>query len=88
LAIIRTQYGTSTIDRKYIQNIEACIKYKVPFGVYIYVTFKNGTEALEQAKDFYNRAKNYNPLFYVVDIEESFGAVLIGSLFSGQIIVK
>ncbi|MED3875263.1 GH25 family lysozyme [Lysinibacillus capsici] len=74
LAIIRTQYGTSTIDRKYVQNIEACMKYKVPFGVYIYVTFKNGTEALEQAKDFYNRAKNYNPLFYVVDIEESFGA--------------
>ena len=40
LAIIRTQYGTSTIDRKYVQNIEACMKYKVPFGVYIYVTFK------------------------------------------------
>lgn len=38
LAIIRTQYGTSTIDRKYVRNIEACMKYKVPFGVYIYVT--------------------------------------------------
>ncbi|QQP11535.1 N-acetylmuramoyl-L-alanine amidase [Lysinibacillus agricola] len=74
LAIIRTQYGTSTIDRKYVQNIEGCKKYNVPFGVYIYVTFKNKTEALAQAKDFYERAKGYNPLFYVVDVEESFGA--------------
>lgn len=74
LAIIRTQYGTSTIDRKYIQNIEGCKKFKVPFGVYIYVTFKNVAEALIQAKDFYERAQTHRPLFYVVDIEESFGA--------------
>ncbi|MEK5429720.1 GH25 family lysozyme [Lysinibacillus sp. FSL R7-0073] len=74
LAIIRTQYGTNTIDRKYIRNIEECKKYKVPFGVYIYVTFRNETEALTQAKDFYNRAQGYKPLFYVVDVEESFGA--------------
>jgi len=74
LAIIRTQYGTSTIDRKYVQNIEGCNKYKIPFGVYIYVTYKNEAEALAQAKDFYNRAKCHNPLFYVVDVEESFGA--------------
>lgn len=73
LAIIRTQYGTSTIDRKYIRNIEECKKYKVPFGVYIYVTFRNEAEALTQAKDFYNRAQGYKPLFYVVDVEESFG---------------
>lgn len=74
LAIIRTQYGTNTIDRKYIRNIEECKKYKVPFGVYIYVTFRNEAEALTQAKDFYNRAQGYKPLFYVVDVEESFGA--------------
>ncbi|MFJ7888606.1 GH25 family lysozyme [Lysinibacillus xylanilyticus] len=74
LGIIRTQYGTSTIDRKYIRNINECQKYKVPFGVYIYVTFKNAAEALVQAKDFYNRAQGYDPLFYVVDVEESFGA--------------
>ena len=74
LAIIRTQYGTSTIDRKYAQNIEGCIKYEVPFGVYIYVTFKNVAQAVEQAKDFYNRARSHKPLFYVVDVEESFGA--------------
>ncbi|MFB7159261.1 GH25 family lysozyme [Lysinibacillus sp. NPDC056232] len=74
LAIIRTQYGTNTIDRKYVQNINECKKYKVPFGVYIYVTFKNAAEALVQAKDFYNRAKGHNPLFYVVDVEESFEA--------------
>lgn len=74
LAIIRTQYGTSTIDRKYIRNINECKKYKVPFGVYIYVTFKNAAEALVEAKDFYNRAQGYDPLFYVVDVEESFGA--------------
>lgn len=74
LAIIRTQYGTSTIDRKYVRNITECKKYKVPFGVYIYVTFTNKTTALAQAKDFYERAKGHNPLFYVVDVEESFGA--------------
>ncbi|WP_241774460.1 MULTISPECIES: GH25 family lysozyme [Lysinibacillus] len=74
LAIIRTQYGTSTIDRKYIQNINGCKNHKIPFGVYIYVTFKNAAEALVQAKDFYNRAQKHNPLFFVVDVEESFGA--------------
>ncbi|MED3804957.1 GH25 family lysozyme [Lysinibacillus xylanilyticus] len=52
LAIIRTQYGTSTIDREYVQNINGCKKYNVPFGVYIYVTFKNKNEALAQARDF------------------------------------
>ncbi|MED3799930.1 GH25 family lysozyme [Lysinibacillus capsici] len=74
LAIIRTQYGISTIDRKYNQNIKGCQKNNVPFGVYIYVTFQNVTEALVQAEDFYNRASGYSPLFYVVDVEESFGA--------------
>ncbi|WP_025117165.1 GH25 family lysozyme [Lysinibacillus fusiformis] len=74
LAIIRIQYGTNTIDRKYLQNIEGCIKYKIPFGVYMYVTYKNATEALVQAEDFYNRANAHHPLFYVVDVEESFGA--------------
>lgn len=42
--------------------------------MYIYVTFKNAAEALVQAKDFFNRAQSHNPLFYVVDVEESFGA--------------
>ena len=74
LAIIRTQYGTNTIDRKYVRNISECKKYKIPFGVYIYVTFTNKTQALAQAKDFYERAKGHNPLFYVVDVEEAFGA--------------
>lgn len=74
LAIIRSQYGTRTIDRKYVQNINECKKYNVPYGVYIYVTFKNKTEALAQAKDFYERVQAYKPLFYVVDVEESFGA--------------
>ncbi|WP_427110457.1 GH25 family lysozyme [Lysinibacillus xylanilyticus] len=74
LAIIRTQYGTSTIDDKYIRNINECKKYKVPFGVYIYVTFKNKTEALAQARDFYERVQAHKPLFYVVDVEESFGS--------------
>jgi len=74
LAIIRTQYGTSTIDRKYVRNINECKKYKVPFGVYIYVTFTNKDTALAQAKEFYERAQAHNPLFYVVDVEESFGA--------------
>lgn len=72
LAIIRTQYGTSTIDRKYKQNIEGCRKNGIPFGVYIYVTYKNKSQALAQAQDFYNRVKSYNPLFYVVDVEEQF----------------
>ena len=38
------------------------------------MTFKNAAEALVQAKDFFNRAQSHNPLFYVVDVEESFGA--------------
>lgn len=74
LAIIRTQYGLSTIDSQYKQNIEGCQRNSIPFGVYMYATFTNKEQALQQAKDFYNRAKGYNPLFYVLDIEEGFGA--------------
>ena len=32
LAIIRTQYGTSTIDRKYVQNINGCKSIKCRLG--------------------------------------------------------
>lgn len=74
LAIIRTQYGLSTIDRQYQQNIEGCQRNNIPYGVYMYATYTNREQALQQAQDFYNRARPYNPLFYVLDVEEGFGA--------------
>lgn len=51
-AIIRLGWGdnvTSQDDKYFIQNVNACIKYNIPFGVYIYSYAKNlaGSESIE-----------------------------------------
>lgn len=70
MAIIRVQYGSRTIDRHYKTHITQMKKYNIPFGVYAWVRGVNEKDMQKEAQDFYNRAKNYDPLFYVLDVEE------------------
>lgn len=70
MAIIRVQYGSRTIDRYYRTHISEMKKYNVPFGVYAWVRGKSEKDMEVEATDFYNRSKDLNPAFYVLDVEE------------------
>lgn len=69
LAIIRVQYGSTTIDRKYKQFVADCKKYGIPFGHYAYCRFVSINDAIVEADDFIERA-DPDALFLVADVEE------------------
>jgi GH25 family lysozyme M1 (1,4-beta-N-acetylmuramidase) len=69
LAIIRVQYGSSSIDKKLKQNIDGCKKHGLPFGHYAYALFVSVNDAEKEAKDFLSRIDE-NAKFLVVDVEE------------------
>lgn len=70
MAIIRVQYGSRVIDKHYKTHIAEMKKHNVPFGVYAWVRGISENDMRIEAQDFYNRAKDLNPLFYVLDVEE------------------
>ncbi len=70
MAIIRVQYGSKKTDLHYVTHIQEMKKHGIPFGVYAWVRGISEADMVEEAKDFYDRAKDYNPLFYVLDVEE------------------
>lgn len=70
MAIVRVQFGSSLIDRHYRTHIREMKANKVPFGVYAWVRGINLRDMEVEARDFYNRSKDLNPLFYVLDVEE------------------
>lgn len=75
--IIRCGYGsdnTDQDDKKFKQNIEACIKYDIPFGVYLYSYAKNIEKAKSEAAHVIRLLKPYKdkisyPVYY--DLEEA-----------------
>lgn len=69
LAIIRVQYGSTTVDSMYREYVEGCKKYGIPFGHYAYARFVSANDAVVEAKDFLNRADK-DAEFLVVDVEE------------------
>ena len=70
LAIIRVQYGSKQIDREYKNHIAKMKQYAVPYGVYAWTRGRNIAEMQNEARLFYQRAKDQNPDFYVLDVEE------------------
>ncbi|HZK18079.1 MAG TPA: glycoside hydrolase family 25 protein [Clostridia bacterium] len=70
MAIIRVQYGSKKIDIHYETHIKEMKKHGVPFGVYAWVRGISETDMAAEAKDFFDRTEDYNPLFYVLDVEE------------------
>lgn len=69
LVIIRVQYGSRKIDRRYKEYVAECKKYGIPFGHYAYARFVSVEDAKVEAKDFLQRADK-DAKFLVVDVEE------------------
>ena len=76
-AIIRCGYGSDYShqdDKRFVQNVEACIQHCIPFGVYIYSYAKTINEAKSEAAHVLRLLEPYkNNLSYPVyyDLEEA-----------------
>lgn len=69
-AIIRTQYGSKTIDRHYKTHHKELQKRGVPTAAYAWVRGVSENDMRVEARDFYNRTKELNPTFWFLDVEE------------------
>lgn len=87
-AIIRCGFGdnlTSQDDEYWEKNVAGCIKYKIPFGTYLYSYAKNATQAKSEAHHVLRLLKGrdvYFPIYY--DMEEDAQAKL-GKTKVGQL---
>jgi len=70
LVIIRTQYGSKTIDRHYKTHHAEFKKRGVPTAAYAWVRGVSVSDMEKEATDFYNRTKDLNPTFWFLDVEE------------------
>ena len=76
-AIIRCGYGSnkeSQDDKRFVENVEACIKHGIPFGVYIYSYAKAISGAKDEAAHVIRLLEPYKdklsyPVYY--DLEEA-----------------
>src|SRR5699024_7208850 len=68
--IIRTQYGSRTIDRHYKTHHKEFKARKVPTAAYAWVRGTSLNDMRVEARDFYNRTKDLNPTFWFLDVEE------------------
>ncbi len=71
LVVIRAGYGQKTIDTRFVENVQGCIKYGIPFMVYWFSYATSIVGAENEATNFYNIASPYKPLAYVMDAEDS-----------------
>jgi lysozyme len=80
-AIIRVQHGAEGIkaneaanqdgaDTQYKTHLEHFQARGIPVAVYAYINGKNEAEMRKEARDFYARAKDYNPRTWFIDTEE------------------
>ncbi|WP_208650446.1 GH25 family lysozyme [Ureibacillus thermophilus] len=69
-AIIRTQYGSATIDKYYRTHHAELRKRGVPTAAYAWVRGISIKDMEQEAIDFYNRTKDLNPTFWWLDVEE------------------
>lgn len=70
LAIIRTQYGSRLIDRHYKTHHREFKSRGIPTAAYAWVRGVSTNDMKKEARDFYNRTKEFNPTFWFLDVEE------------------
>jgi GH25 family lysozyme M1 (1,4-beta-N-acetylmuramidase) len=70
LVIIRTQYGSATIDKYYQTHYAEFQKRNIPTNAYAWVRGTSIADMEQEATDFYNRTKQFNPSFWWLDVEE------------------
>lgn len=68
--IIRIQYGSRYLDKHYKTHITAFQKRGIPVAVYAWIRGTSKADMEQEATDFYNRAKAYNPVMWWLDVEE------------------
>lgn len=68
--IIRVQYGSNYVDKHYKTHINEFKKRGIPIAVYAWVRGTSLRDMETEATDFYNRAKEFNPTFWWLDVEE------------------
>lgn len=69
-AIIRTQYGSKTIDNHYKTHHRELRKRGVPTAAYAWVRGVSENDMRIEARDFWNRTKDIEPTFWWLDVEE------------------
>lgn len=70
LVIVRVQSGSLHEDKYYQTHLERLRNYQVPINVYAWVRGISEADMEQEATDFYQRAKAYQPAFWWLDIEE------------------
>lgn len=70
MVIARCSCG-SDIDSKFNEYASEMNKHGIPFGVYCYSYAGDVAKAKDEAQKMVKYASDYNPLFYVMDAEES-----------------
>ncbi|MDD3841070.1 MAG: LysM peptidoglycan-binding domain-containing protein [Clostridia bacterium] len=70
LVIIRTQYGSRTIDRHYKTHHREFKKRGIPTATYAWVRGKCIPEMRKEAASFCDRTRQFNPTFWFLDVEE------------------
>ena len=68
--ILRASCGSS-MDSKFLENVEGCLKNRIPFGVYHYVMAGTAQAARDEAVHFVHSVDKalIPPEFYIADIE-------------------
>ena len=59
--IIRCAHGTKYLDKKFKENVEACEKYGIPYGVYLYTTATSTSGARKEAAIAMNLLSGHYP---------------------------
>lgn len=70
LVIIRTQYGSRVIDQHYKTHYIEFQKRGVSTAAYAWVRGVSISDMKVEATDFYIRTKEFNPVFWFLDVEE------------------
>ncbi len=70
LVIIRTQYGSNLIDRHFKTHHKEFQKRGIPTAAYAWLRGVSVNDMEKEARDFYNRTKEFNPTFWFLDVEE------------------
>ena len=73
-AIIRSSHSITTMDSEFERNVAACIKYKIPYGIYIYAKATTVEEAVAEAKSVISRLNGRKPdlpVYYDVEDNDS-----------------
>ena len=74
-AIIRCGHGLGNqmVDRTWVQNVEACIKYGIPYGIYFYSEALTMDEVDAEASNVLSLLSGYSPslpVFYDMEMGE------------------